>query len=341
MSLLYFASNSEEKFEEYRRILDESQLFWSRIQVDEPQTMNLERLVEKKLEQTGKVLPNARFFVEHTSLTIHSWNGLPGGLTNAFMDSVGNQGICRMMSSYRGSERSATARLIIGYSDQNRRLHRFFGEVTGSIAPEPRGENGFGWDQIFVPDGDSRTYAEMSSTEKDANSMRGDATGKFARYLQNELSARPANIFVSYAHADGSHWEKFRIQLAVLERQGRAHVWSDLKITGGSEWRKSIQRAMNEADVFLLLLSPDFLSSEFCTGPELQRAMARHRTGEALVIPIMLRECVWEDFSFANLQILPGGAQSIAPRNDLDRAFAGVVRSIGESIESWRLRNGS
>ena len=184
-SSLVFVSRSKHKYHEYATLLGIADLRLSEIEVKEPQSMNLEFLVEGKINTVKTLLPNnTPFFVEHTGLTISAWNGLPGGLTGVFTETVGNQGICKMMRAYKGSERTARARLVIGFFHKSIGFHTFHGEVTGIISQQPRGEHNFGWDPIFIPDGaNDKTFAEMSLAEKNKYSMRSDAVDRFHKFL--------------------------------------------------------------------------------------------------------------------------------------------------------------
>lgn len=182
-SSLVFVSRSHNKHQEFISLLEIADLKLSNIAVIEPQSLNLEFLVEEKIKLIASQLPNTPFFVDHTALTINAWKGLPGGLTHVFMDSVGNEGICKMMHAYRGDERTARAKLMIGYYHQSSGIQTFTGEVTGTIAQQPRGSNNFGWDPIFIPYGETKTYAEMSFDEKNRTSMRREAVEKFHNYL--------------------------------------------------------------------------------------------------------------------------------------------------------------
>jgi len=182
-SELTFVSGSLEKHEEYRSLLGISDLRWSNVKIPETQHLDLHVLVGEKIELVRPKLPGEPFFVEHTGLIIDAWNGLPGGLTAVFMDTVGNNGICQMLRGYRPSERTARAKVVIGFYEPERGAQTFDGEVTGTIANRPRGEFGFGWDPIFIPDGEQQTYAEMPLEEKNRTSMRSDAVEGFRRHL--------------------------------------------------------------------------------------------------------------------------------------------------------------
>ena len=113
--------------------------------------------------------------VEDSGLAVVAWGGFPGPFTKWLtMGSVGNEGLAQMLDPF--GDRRATAVAVValarpGSSDVL--LAR--GETPGSIAFAPRGANGFGWDVLFVPEGERRTFAEMRHDEKDAVSHRGRA----------------------------------------------------------------------------------------------------------------------------------------------------------------------
>jgi XTP/dITP diphosphohydrolase len=182
-SSLYCVTSEEGKFSEFCFLMGISDLKWSRIKAPEPQNLNLHYLVEEKIKSVKTQLPNTPFFVEHTGLFIDAWKELPAGLTRIFMDTLGNDIFCKMMRHFKGSDRIARAKAVIGYYHPNGTVTTFEGEVTGIIATKPRGSNNFGWDPIFIPEGQNETYAEMSFEEKNRNSMRRIAVDKFMKYL--------------------------------------------------------------------------------------------------------------------------------------------------------------
>ena len=118
--------------------------------------------------------------VDDTGITFSAWGALPGALTSWFLDEVGNSGLLRMLSDFE--DRAATVTTVLAYCDGTA-VVTFVGQLTGTIASAPRGSNGFGYDAIFVPNGDGRTFAEMTSVEKDAISMRRIAADKMRRHL--------------------------------------------------------------------------------------------------------------------------------------------------------------
>src|SRR5205085_898249 len=113
------------------------------------------------------------------------------------------------------------------------------------------------------------------------------------------------NVFFSYAHADEALRDELEKHLALLKQQGLIAEWHDRSIGAGQEWAGAIDAHMDAADVILLLVSADFLHSDYCYGVEVERALQRHQLGEARVIPIILRPVDWHSAPFGRLQALP------------------------------------
>jgi formylglycine-generating enzyme required for sulfatase activity len=141
-------------------------------------------------------------------------------------------------------------------------------------------------------------------------------------------------VFFSYSRKDESLRKELDNHLAVLKRQAVITSWYDRQIEGGSEWEKEIARHMQTADIILLLVSSDFIASEYCYVKELPKAIARHQAGEACVIPILLRPIAyWEEMPFAHLQVYPSGGLPITRWDDRDSAFVDVVQGINTAVK--------
>src|SRR5690348_9236809 len=108
-------------------------------------------------------------------------------------------------------------------------------------------------------------------------------------------------IFFCYAHEDETLLNQLERHLSPLQREGLIEVWHDRNISAGTEWNQEIKKQLNEAHIILLLISTDFLASEYCYSTEMKRAIARHELGEACVIPIILRYASWQGI-LGNLQ---------------------------------------
>jgi len=178
---LTFVTRSDAKVLETERILG---CTIRRVNFDLPeiQAVELEQVVRRKAEDAYRALGQRPVLVEESGLFLDAWNGLPGALVRWFEETVGAEGICRMLDSF--SERGATARTGVAVHDGSCRV--FVGEARGMIAARPRGTNGFGWDTIFVPAGATRTFAEMESEEKDRLSMRRMALEALAAAARQE-----------------------------------------------------------------------------------------------------------------------------------------------------------
>ena len=145
-------------------------------------------------------------------------------------------------------------------------------------------------------------------------------------------------VFYSYSHADEKLQEELEKHLTLLKRQGYITTWHDRDISAGREWEQEISGHLNTAWIILLLISPDFISSDYCYSKEMTRALERHESGKACVIPIILRPVDWREAPFGKLQALPKRAKPVTSWSDQDEAFLNVVEGIREAIKSLRLR---
>jgi hypothetical protein len=147
-------------------------------------------------------------------------------------------------------------------------------------------------------------------------------------------SERPVRIFYSYSHTDEEILARLRTHLTILRRGGRITEWFDRDIEAGREWREEIARELNAADLILLLVSSDFLDSDFCYEQEMARAMERSDRGEALVIAVMLRPVDgWAETPFSKLQVVPRDALPVTRWKDQDEALVDVASKIRRAVE--------
>jgi tetratricopeptide (TPR) repeat protein len=145
--------------------------------------------------------------------------------------------------------------------------------------------------------------------------------------------AATLRLFYSYAHEDEKLRDELEKHLVMLHREGTISEWHDRAIVPGQEWDQQIDEHLDSADIILLLVSPDFLASDYCYDTEVKRAMERHDAGEARVIPVILRKCEWTRTPFAKLQALPKNARPIKGRRDRDAAFNDVAQGIRRAAE--------
>jgi TIR domain len=139
-------------------------------------------------------------------------------------------------------------------------------------------------------------------------------------------------LFYSYSHEDEKLRDKLEKQLCLLRRTGLIVNWHDRRIGAGQEWREQIDAHVRSAHIILLLISTDFINSDYCYGVEMQIALERQAKHEVVVIPVILRPVDWSTAPFANLQVLPRNGKPITKWADEDEAFADVARSIREVV---------
>jgi hypothetical protein len=140
-------------------------------------------------------------------------------------------------------------------------------------------------------------------------------------------------LFFSYCHKDEHLRDRLEVGLRTMKRQGLIDVWHDRRIAAGGDFDDRIKKELERADVILLLVSPDFIDSEYCYGVEMTRAMERHGAGEARVIPIILRPCDWHPTPFGKLLAVPQDGKAITTWPDLDTAFLDVTQAIRAVLE--------
>ena len=140
-------------------------------------------------------------------------------------------------------------------------------------------------------------------------------------------------VFISYSHQD----EKFRNELdkhlALLKRQGAVDVWSDHCIRPGEEFDPAIAAAMEASDLILLLISADFMHSDYCSTIEMTHAMERHQAGTAVVVPIILRPCDWRTSPFGRIKVLPTDAKEVTKWPSWDDAFLDITKQLRALLE--------
>lgn|SRR5258708_3065287 len=160
-------TGNEGKAREYAALLG-IEVTAVKAELTEVQALDVERVAKRKAEDAFAHL-GVPVLVDDTGLSVRAWNGLPGALVAWFLDTVGAEGILAMAAGL--SDRRATVTTALGYADDSG-VRVFRGAVAGSLASEARGTNGFGYDAIFAPDGDGRTFAEMTREEKNRISHR-------------------------------------------------------------------------------------------------------------------------------------------------------------------------
>lgn len=175
---LYFITGNKNKFAEVSAILPNVEQL--DIDLPEIQDINAKEIIKAKLLEALNH-KQAEFIVEDTSLYFDCLNGLPGSLIKWFMKTIGNDGLFNIVEKLENNK--TEAKTIIGYAKSPNEIYYFEGSVKGKII-SPTGNSGFGWDQIFQPDGFSKSFAELTQAEKNEISMRRIALNKLKEFME-------------------------------------------------------------------------------------------------------------------------------------------------------------
>ncbi len=152
-----------------------------------------------------------------------------------------------------------------------------------------------------------------------------------------EMREEPIRVFISYSQKDE---KRFRLaldsHLKILQRQRVITTWHDRMIKPGTEWKDVIDANLEQSQIILLLVSSDFMSTDYCWEIEMKRAMGRHEKKEARVIPIIIRDCKWDTAPFAKLQGLPKKGKAIDLWTKKDSAWREVADGIEKVAKELR-----
>ncbi len=142
------------------------------------------------------------------------------------------------------------------------------------------------------------------------------------------MTAQAVTVFFSYSHKDETFRDELANHLRILERQRVISGWHDRKILPGEEWDHQIDENLQTADIILLLISSDFIASNYCWDVEVKISMQRHEAGNAVVIPIILRRVDWSGAVFGKLQFLPKNADPVDSWKSRDDAYHNITQGI-------------
>ena len=149
-------------------------------------------------------------------------------------------------------------------------------------------------------------------------------------------SSEPVRIFYSYSHTDEEYRDLLDLQLGMLKREGLIETWRDRDIYPGQEIETEISEHLRNAHIILLLISPDFVSSDYCYDREMREAVRRSQMGRAKTIPIILRPTEgWQNAPFGKLMALPTDGRPVTTWDNFDEAFENIAEGIRNAILEW------
>ena len=164
----------------------------------------------------------------------------------------------------------------------------------------------------------------------------GGPGGSLAIKASQPSAPAALNVFISYSNVDAKIREGLALHLTPLQRAGMIIKWHDQKLVPGDRWEDRISAELERADLVLMIVSVDFLNSDYCYRKEMQRALDRNARNECRVIPIIARPCLWEESPLRELHALPTGIRAISTWPNPDEAFVDVARGIKAAVEEMR-----
>lgn len=180
MQKILFATGNKNKLEEAQAILG-IKVEQAELDIPEIQSADPEMITKAKAQAYFKEFKQP-LVVEDVSLVFNALKKLPGPYIKDFYETLGAQGLAELANKYE--DNTAYAQNTLAYADEAGDLHIFIGIIKGQIAPEPRGTSGFAWDPIFIPDGETNTFAQMSAAKKNSFSHRAISFRKLKAWLE-------------------------------------------------------------------------------------------------------------------------------------------------------------
>lgn len=150
----------------------------------------------------------------------------------------------------------------------------------------------------------------------------------------------PLNMkaFISYSHQDAQLLDKLHAHLAAIRREGLLETWTDREIHAGGEIDREVFAAMDEAELFLLLVSASFLDSSYCYEKEFQRALEKQAAGKAVIVPLILREVDWEIPALRKFKALPDDGKPVISRHwhSDDEGFSNIAKGLRKLLAALK-----
>ncbi|NWA61141.1 toll/interleukin-1 receptor domain-containing protein [Pantoea sp. B9002] len=146
------------------------------------------------------------------------------------------------------------------------------------------------------------------------------------------------SLVFSYSHVDEALRNELEKHLSPLKRMGKITTWHDRRINPGLEFESQIDHYFSEADIILLLISSDFIASDYCYQVEMTNAMERHKRAEAVVIPVILRECAWHQLPFGSIMAATIDGKPITKFASHDEGYVQVFDAVSRAIASMEAK---
>jgi hypothetical protein len=218
-----------------------------------------------------------------------------------------------------------------------------FNGTLGRFAPARLNTRNNLFTNLKIPYVPYYSYQERVAVRKSSRNSSIDLARAFEnlsltlRYLADFTSNSSVNIFISYSRKDDDLRSALSAHLGYLKHQYKISMWQEREIEAGAEWELELRARLESSQIILLLISADFLASDYCYSLEMKLALELHQAKTALVIPILLRPCDWQGSPFSMLQMLPKDDKPVTLWSNQDSAFFDVATGIRKAIESFSL----
>jgi MinD-like ATPase involved in chromosome partitioning or flagellar assembly len=232
----------------------------------------------------------------------------------------------------QGAEKEELANFRVAFSSQ----------FAGCL-PRQVGSNERYFKETEIPYVPFYSFAErVAALEEPEKTHRGllDAYAAIADSIEriggrgSFLPSSVADVFVSYAHQDLRWWEKLRSHLSWLDKAGRIAAYDDLVIARGERWHPQMKAKIEQAEIIIILISADFLASNYCASTDLSEAL---RGRDAQILPVLVGHCDWTTLPIPRPQVLPtderGDVQPLTAWTDVDRPLSEIARQVRTLIE--------
>ena len=227
-------------------------------------------------------------------------------------------------------------------------IHRSYGIQPKEMAPiEGRPGALVSYDKLLVLEkGGVETLQEVYGDEILQLNVKAQLDGvdlDGVRPARTDPDRRQGAVeaFISFSHKDEALRAELDTHLKLLRRLSVLDTWSDRCITAGDDWRGQIHDAMERANLILFLVSAEFIASDYCWDVEMKRALERADGGSAVIVPIIVRTCLWKKAPFARFQVLPENGKAVtavAARSAKDRAWTNVAEGIADKAKQLQQR---
>jgi internalin A len=215
-----------------------------------------------------------------------------------------------------------------------RGIHDNHRDLNPTLLVEVIGASGIFHRLSFLEELSTKRQSLIVDTE--AGPLAVDASSVVSKVQPPEMTDAPKpvlRVFVSYSRKDLALKEQFDVNLKVLANQQKIIPWSDSRLAGGEDWNQEIEHALKAADIILFLVSNNFLASDYVRNNEMPLAIKRAEMKEAEVVPVILKDCGWQDEEWQKYGALPDPKKPIVEWENQEKAFYDVEKGLREVIK--------